>query len=144
MANEYPPDSHDPIAASESAPDDLHTSRLQLVWDVLLFQFKLAFDGLRDLLLVPLSIGAAILGLVAGGNDPQQYFRRLLHLGRRSEMWLNLFGYRKHKNTSDELVAGLRERVFTEARDNPWVSRAGTRLNERLDSLSGVKKPPGE
>jgi hypothetical protein len=140
---EYPKvsDMHDTEPAE---PLDRHTSRLQLVWDVTAFQFKLLFDGLRDLLLSPLSIGAAILGLIAGGDDPQQYFRRLLNLGRRSEMWLNLFGYRKHGNTSDQMVAKLREKVFDEARSNPWVSRAGTRLNERLDSITGAKRPPEE
>jgi hypothetical protein len=133
----------------ESVPDaeevPVHASRLQLVWDVVLFQFKLLFDGLRDLVLSPVSIAAAVLGLIAGGDDPQRYFRRLLKIGRRTEIWLNLFGHHKSKHTSDELVAGLRQRVFENARSNSWVERAGTRLNRGLDSLNDrVRKPPAE
>jgi hypothetical protein len=139
---EQPSQPPPPDSAVPTDVETVHTSRLQLVWDVLLFQLKLLFDGVRDLLLSPLSIIAAVAGLLAGGDDPQRYFRRLLHLGRRTEIWLNLFGHRRHRNTSDHLVAGLRERVFDEARSNPWIHPAGRRLNERLDSLNGGRKPP--
>ena len=133
-------------AGADAAPPprpDVHTSRLQLVWEVLLFQFKLAFDGLRDLLLSPVSIATAVLGLIAGGDDPRRYFRRLLVLGRRSERWINLFGHHGRPGTSDELVESLRERVFTEATSNPWLSRAGTRLNETLDSVNTERGKTG-
>lgn len=123
---------------------EVHSSRLRLIWDVFLFQFKLAFDGLRDLLLSPLSIATAVMGLVAGGNDPHRYFRSLLDAGRRSEAWINLFGSHG-EGTSDEMVDGLRERVFTEATSNPWLSAAGQRLNETLDGVNGTRsqgEPP--
>jgi hypothetical protein len=133
--------SEPPAPPSDPGPD-VHNSRLQLVWDVTVFQFKLVFDGVRDVLLVPLSLIAGVLGLLFGGDDPHRYFRRLLRLGRRTEIWLNLFGYRRHKGTSDEMIDPLRERVFSEARNNPWLSRAGTRLNQTLD---GVNRPkPGD
>jgi hypothetical protein len=135
MADPSPP-SGDPIST------DVHTSRLQLLWDVVVFQFKLLFDGVRDLLLSPLSILAAIFGMLAGGDDPQQYFRRLLRLGRRTEVWLNLFGHHRHEGTSDRMIDPLRERVFTEAKQNPWISRAGNRLNEQLDNVNRQK--PGD
>ncbi len=131
---------------ADSAPDPEapelqrhHTSRLQLVWDVLVFQFKLAFDGLRDLLLSPLSIIAAVMGLLAGGDDPYRYFRRLLRFGRRSELWINLFGHRRRGGTSDDVVEPLRERVFEEARSNPWLSQAGAHLNRRLDAMNASR-----
>jgi hypothetical protein len=146
LAEEYTRDmTHGPIEEPQPDAEDVpvHTSRLQLVWDVALFQFKLLFDGLRDLLLSPLSLVAAVAGLIAGGDDPQRYFRRLLQIGRRTEIWLNLFGHHRSKHTSDDLVAGLRERVFEEAKSNPWVERAGTRLNRGLDSINQtVRKPP--
>lgn len=120
----------------------VHTSRLQLIWDVVMFQFKLLCDAVRDVLLSPLSIFAAILGLLVGGDDPRRFFRRLMRLGRRSDMWINLFGqYRR--GTSDEMVDGLRERVFTEATSNPWLNRAGNRLNRTLDDVNTPRpKPP--
>ncbi len=125
-----------PSPTSESR----ETSRLHLLWDVFAFQFKLAADGLRDLLLSPISIVAAIMGLIVGGDDPYRYFRELLRLGRRSEIWLNLFGTRKHEGTSDDLIAPLKERVLAEAQYNPWISKAGAELNKTLDTVSGRVK----
>ena len=132
-------DGHD--APSEEEEHDVHASRLQLVWDVLLFQAKLVADGLRDLLLSPISIIAGILGLIAGGDDPHQYFRRLLRLGRRTEVWINLFG-RHRRGTSDAMIDPLRERVFEQARENPWVNRAGSELNARLDRVNAPPRRP--
>ncbi len=106
-------------------PPAVHTARLQLVWDVVMFQIKLLADGIRDLVLSPMIIVAGVLGLLAGGDDPHRYFRRVLRFGRRTELWINLFGHRR-SGTSDALVDPLRERMFSEAAANPGsVVRAG-------------------
>ena len=128
MAEPHPPD--------EDLPPSTGTSRLQLLWDVLVFQFKLAADGLRDVLLSPVSLVSALIGLLAGGDEPDRYFRRVLRLGRRSEVWINLFGYRKHAGTSDELIAPLKDKVFAQAKGNPWVSKVGSELNRTLDDVN--------
>lgn len=127
-----------PKPESNESASTLHASRLQLIWDVVLLQFKLGFDGLRDLVLIPLSIAAGFLGLIAGGDDPHQYFRRVMRFGLRSEAWINLFGGHE-RGTSDELVDGLRQRVFTEATSNPWLKKAGSRLNQRLDGMNAAR-----
>ncbi len=122
---------------SETQPESQEgreTSRLKLVLDVLVFQFKLAADGLRDVLLSPLSLISAVMGLIAGGDDPHRYFRDLKRLGRRTEVWINLFGHHS-RGTSDDLIDPLRQRVMTEAQSNPWLSRAGGELNKQLDSV---------
>ena len=127
-----------------SSPDSdskTATTRLHLLWDVFAFQFKLAADGLRDLILVPLSLVTAVMGLIVGGDVPYQYFRQLLKLGRRSEIWINLFGYRKHEGTSDDLIAPLKKRVLSEAQNNPWISKAGDGLNKTLNSVGEQLKP---
>lgn len=111
-------------------------SRLHLLWDVLAFQFKLVADGLRDVLLSPLSLFSAVLGLISGGDDPYRYFRQVLMFGRRTEIWINLFGYRKHSGTSDDFIAPLKERVISEARSNPWLSKAGKGINRKLDDVN--------
>ena len=121
--------------ADSDSPDTRETSRLHLLWDVFAFQFKLAADGIRDILLVPLSILSAVMGLVSGGDDPYRYYRQLLRLGRRSEVWINLFGYRKHGGTSDDLIAPIKNKVLSEAQSNPWISKAGGSLNKTLDSV---------
>ena len=92
-----------------------NTSRIELIWEALVFQLKLALDGLRDVILVPVSIVAAILGLVAGGSDPRQYFRRVLRFGRATEAWLNLFGGRDQSGTSDEVLEPFKAKVMEQA-----------------------------
>lgn len=134
------PDNHREDA-DLSAESDRDKTRLQLVLDVLVFQFKLAADGLRDVLLSPLSIIAAVMGLIAGGDDPYRYFRDLLRFGRRTEVWINLFGYRRHAGTSDDLIAPIKDRVMNEAQSNPWISKAGGELNRTLDSMGDRIKP---
>ena len=133
----------DEDVSNASGDDDRHSSRLQLLLDVFVFQFKLAADGLRDVLLSPLSILSAIMGLIAGGDDPYRYFRDLLRFGRRTEVWINLFGHRKRSGTSDELIAPIKRKVMAEAQANPWISKAGGELNKTLDSV-GERINPGE
>jgi hypothetical protein len=128
------------MADSDFEPSgDDHNSRLHLVWDVTVFQFKLAADGLRDLLLSsPLSIIAAILGLVRGGDAPDRYFRSLQRLGRRTDLWINLFGTHSRAGTSDELIRPLKDRVMSEAQANPILRKAGTRISKTLDGVNEV------
>lgn len=88
--------------------------RWALVWDVLVFQVKLALDALRDVVLSPLSFGALLLGLVAGGNRPYRYFEGLLRAGRTSEHVINLFGssrvpYDPYSQSNDSIAV---DRIF--------------------------------
>ena len=112
---------------------DASTGRLELIWQVLIFQLKLAADGLRDLILVPVSMGAALFGLLTSRDDPAKYFRSILQLGRKSEYWINLFGYRRGEGTADEILKPLEERILTEAQNNPHLRRAGDTVNRSLD-----------
>ena len=123
-------------SGNSSTPEGRHVSRLELLWDVVVFQFKLAFDGVRDILLVPLSIFSALLGLAAGGDEPDRYFKQLLRFGRRTDAWLNLFGRRSHGKTSDKLIRPLQDKVFAGVRSNPWLNKAGAGINRRLDSVN--------
>jgi len=67
--------------------------RRTLVRDVAVFQFKLIVDGLRDLVLVPVSFIAGIVSFVSARNDvPGSQFYELLEVGRQSEHWIDLFG----------------------------------------------------
>ncbi len=69
--------------------------RADLVREAFILQLKLLVDGLRDALLIPLSLVAALIGLARGGSDCDRELRRVIKLGRRSERWINLFGHQK-------------------------------------------------
>lgn len=74
---------------NEKAPNP----RTALLREAATLQLKLLVDGLRDALLIPLSLVAAAIGLLRGGADADREFRRVIKLGRRSERWINLFGH---------------------------------------------------
>lgn len=59
--------------------------------DVLVFQFKLLVDALRDVVLSPLTLAAAMLDLALVGRQPPRFFRGLLRIGQRSEEWIDLW-----------------------------------------------------
>ena len=138
---EGPPPLHAALA------EEVHLSRLQVVADLLVFQLKLLADGLRDLILSPISIAAAVAGLVAGGDRPDRYLRKVVKFGRRTERWINLFGEHDGPGTADHLVDPLRTRVIDEVQANPWLTRAGAQINRQLDqvnsslSRSGSREP---
>ena len=65
--------------------------RWQFARDVLVFQGKLLVDGLRDLTLSPISIFAALIDVFKGGDRPGRHFYDVVHFGRQTELWINLF-----------------------------------------------------
>jgi hypothetical protein len=129
--------------SEDNLHDDAHQSRIRLVRDVVVFQFKLAADGLRDILLSPVSIAAAILGLVAGGDEPERYFRRLQRFGRRTDIWINLFSQYRHGPTADRFLEPFERKVIEEYERGGWLSDGTNRLNKALDHV-GRRPEPGK
>lgn len=98
---EEPPDSEDTETLSP---------RIRLIRDAATLQVKLMIDGFRDAILIPVSIIAALLGFLRGGDEPDREFQSVLKLGRRSERWINLFGRQnlmdeeQHVNSIDQIL----------------------------------------
>jgi hypothetical protein len=88
-----------------------------VVRDLLVYQLKLLLDGLKDLVLMWVSLGAAALDLVMPTEIRGKRFYASMHLGEKFDRWLNLYG-------AAELAAGQAEGLF-------GASRAGA------DSLLG-------
>ncbi len=85
------PLSAEPRSNAEQAtgePQEALPGRWRLLRDAAAFQVKLVVDGMRDVMLSPLSLIAAIAGLALGRHE---WFYDLLQLGRRSERWIDLF-----------------------------------------------------
>ena len=75
--------------------DRIRSPRERLFRQAAVLQLKLVADGLRDAVLIPVSLVAAAVGLLRGGDDCDTEFRRVIDLGRRSERWINLFGHHR-------------------------------------------------
>lgn len=71
------------------------STRIQLIREAAILQLKLLADGFRDALLIPISLGAALIGVIRGGKDCDREYREVIKLGRRSERWINLFGHQR-------------------------------------------------
>ena len=108
------------------------TSRADLFRDAAVLQLKLLADGLRDALLIPLSLVAALIGLARGGPDCDREFRRVIKLGLRSERWINLFGHHKPLGRSgpagsmDSIIEQVESTVLDQYRRGRKAAEAET------------------
>lgn len=59
--------------------------------DLLIFHVKLALDGMKDVVLAPASLFAAILDVLLPGASPGHRFYAVLRVGERFDRWLSLF-----------------------------------------------------
>jgi hypothetical protein len=127
-----------------------NVDRWTLMRDVTVFQGKLILDGLRDLLLSPISIAAALIGIVAGGDRPGRQFYDLLYLGKRSESWINLFGAASHVSpppfdkeggeSVDDLVDRLEDVARQQYEKGGLTQNAKDAVDRALDAVNkGLK-----
>lgn len=80
-------------------------SRGQLVADAIVFQIKLAIDGLRDLLLIPVSLIAALISFFHAGRGVGSEFYDVVAFGRDTERQINLFGAADRLHPEDDAAA---------------------------------------
>ena len=59
--------------------------------DFVVFQVKLAVDGLKDLVLINLSVIAILIDLLSGGRRRPRRFYAVMRLGHRFDRWLRLY-----------------------------------------------------
>jgi len=95
---------------------DTDTSkRSELIRTAVVFQLKLVADGFRDLVLLPVSLIATIIGLLRGGDEPEREFNQVIEVGRQSEQWINLFG--NHELLDDAHPATSIDVLFTKVEE---------------------------
>jgi len=118
--------------------------RWTMLRDLGVLQVKLIVDGLRDIVLVPLSLVAGVVSIASSKDGcPGPQFYHLLAWGKQSEVWINLFGAVKNSPEKieqpkpfgdkdiDDIVGRLESFVVDE------VKRGGvtTQAKERLDKI---------
>lgn len=76
---------------------------------LLVFQFKLLLDGLRDVILSPASVSAVLMGVFGSGRADGP-FRALMRFGRRSDEWIDLFDAHDDAEEAEAEEAARRRR----------------------------------
>ncbi|MEM9529541.1 MAG: hypothetical protein AAGA23_01345 [Pseudomonadota bacterium] len=121
--------------APQITSEDPTSSRWQLAGDVLRFQAKLFVDGLRDLLMSPISLVAALAGLLFEPRHPRRWFDQVIEFGRQTEVWINLFGRRTGRPGLDDLFGTLEERLRQQVDQGGITAGAKKRIDDSLDRL---------
>ena len=129
--------------------DDVN-DRWTLIRDIAVFQMKLLVDGLRDLILLPVSLVTGLVSLLKGGSTPGSEFYELLRVGRRSERWINLFGAAERiygieeddgyfaAEDIDKLVARVETFVVDEYQKGGVTTQAKERVDQALNRLRDI------
>jgi len=142
---------------NEITPTDPdHSARWRLLRDTAVLQVKLIIDGLRDLLLVPASLIAAIVSLVkTKDGKPGPQFYQLLALGKQSERSINLFGAFDHAPPElegqsqlgdlniDELVVRVESFVVDEFKRGGMTRQAKEQIDKALDAIQRSGRKSG-
>lgn len=124
----------------------MSSRRFPVFRDVIVFQVKLLVDGLRDLLLSPVSIFAALVDLLVPGDDGGKRFYGVVRFGRRTEQWINLFGAadRHEPEIAAKGIDVLLEELEGLMRDPARRDEARARVHALAERLKkGARQPTG-
>ncbi len=132
------------------------SERWTLARDIGVLQAKLVVDGLRDLLLVPASLIAGLVSLLANKEGrPSHHFYQLLDLGKQSEHWINLFGALKNAPADvrqvepfpeadmDELVGRLETFMVDEHKRGGITAQAKDRMGRVIKAINRGRDSKG-
>lgn len=123
--------------------------RASLIKQAFVFQIKLGLDAMRDLLLSPVSIVAVIIDVLVGHNRQQSLFLRLLHYGRLSDHWINLFEVqypdKKHRSDSvDHWLAQAETIIKQQQNDGKMSSTTKEKLEQTLSNIGKLSRQTAE
>ena len=119
--------------------------RWKFVRDVVVFQIKMLLDNLRDLVLMPVALGAALIDLVLRGEREGTLFYRVLRWGWHSEKVIDVYSaIENHPQgdfeigrsyTVDGVIARLEEVVTREVEKGGTASSIKNAMDRAIDQL---------
>ena len=109
------------------------SKRSTLIRNTVVFQLKLMADGFRDLVLLPVSLIATLIGLLRGGDEPEREFLQVINVGRETEQWINLFG--NHESPKSANAVASIDALFSKVEDTlkQQYLAAGTSARARAE-----------
>lgn len=119
--------------------------RWKFLRDVLVFQFKLLLDNLRDFALVPVSLGAALIDLISKGEREGSLFYKVLRWGAHSEEVIDVYSAIEHHDpgdfkvnpnyTVDAVIARLEGVLIREYEKGGTAASIKTALDRAIDQV---------
>ena len=122
----------------------LKQKRWGLIRAVVVLQLKLGLSALRDLVLIPVALIAALFDFVRLRDFEPRFFRQVLHLGERSDRYIDVWYHNDPAAAPRENVDAPLSRVETVVRDREqgarqarvlkrWAERQMQRARERAE-----------
>jgi hypothetical protein len=129
-----------PTSTSETSDD-----RWKFVRDVGVFQLKLLLDNVRDFLLMPVSLVAALIDLVFRGEREGSLFYKVLRWGAHSEEVIDVYSAIEHHEpgafkvnpgyTVDGVIARLENVLKREVEKGGTAASAKAAMDRAIDQL---------
>ena len=125
------------------------SKRGELIRTSFVFQLKLMADGMRDLVLVPVSLVATLIGLLKGGDEPDREFKQVIEIGRGTEQWINLFGNHSEPESAalpsiDVLFTKVEETLKQHYKATGTSESAQTEIDEALQAAHDKAREQSE
>lgn len=105
-------------------------ARSTVLRDVLIFQVKLWLEGFKDVVLMPLSLGAACIDLVFRRSSKRGTLYSVMKMGDRFERWVDLYAALDEKSASEAKDAVYRSSI------DDLVGEAEAGLRRRRSSVA--------
>ena len=124
-------------------------ARWRFLGDVLVFQFKLFLDNLRDFALVPITLLAALIDLLFKGEKEGQLFYKVLEWGWHSERVIDLYSMIEadpdaplgHDFTVDAVIARLEAVVLREYEKGGTTASVKAAVDRTIDQIQSESSP---
>ena len=107
-------------------------NRTQAIRRLLVFQFKLVLDAIRDIALSPVSLTLSIMDIIAGRHGKSSYFEKLMVFGRHTERKINLFEQHNSESDSVDTILTQVESVIVKEYKNKHLSKKTYSALERI------------
>jgi hypothetical protein len=120
--------------------------RWQFIRDVLVFNFKMFLDNVRDFLLMPASLIAAAIDLVFKGEHEGERFYKVLEWGKHSEELINVYGEldarrgdasdeMRHEYSVDAVISKLEGVIVREFEKGGTAANIKAAVDRAIDQL---------
>lgn len=134
--------------------NDPKSHNQKLLRDVIILQAKLFAEALRDVVLSPVTLLAALLDLALSKRQTPQYFYQVLRWGRRSDEWIDPWSAAEHRQGKrkaglDALLSSVEQAVNDPAHGarrarvlRRWAERQVSRARRRIENGQTPPPPP--